>query len=69
MAQARQKHISAIDASDQLLKLAQQHCPSSGHIRKIEQHRRALAHLRRMVMYAINNPQIDFDSMLRAQCS
>ena len=68
MAQARQKHIAAIDAADQLFKLAQQHCQDPGAIRKIEQHRRALAHLRRMTLYALNNPQIDFDSLLAAQC-
>lgn len=68
MSQARQRHILALDASDQLFKLAEQHSTDSGSVRRIEQHRRALKHLRRMVLYAINNPQIDFDSMLAAQC-
>ncbi len=68
MSQARQKHISAIDAADQLFKLAQQHSYDPGTVRKLEQHRRALNHLRRMTLYALNNPQIDFDSLLSSQC-
>ena len=63
-----QRHLHAIKVSIELLQIAKSQSPNVKVEAQIEKDLQAMYHLKNMVLFAINQPRFDFESVVEAQC-